>query len=140
MQFDLTYRDLFFEIRAWGVLDSSTFESFFEALFSHEKWESDCPVLFDYTKLGVGSMSPPEMIDIIHQCEVVRTQIGRGRCAMIVPQKEQYLFARMFMRRSMFMWDVEMEAFDARDAALNWLLEGVGSQNMHRAEATCVEG
>jgi len=123
MQFEITSRELFFEGRAWGVIDAARFEPFFEAMFSHEKWETDRPILYDYTKLSIDHLfSPTEMVEVIHQCEVFRAQVGRGKCAMVVPQKEQYMFARMFMRRAMFMWDVEMEAFDTREAALNWLL------------------
>jgi hypothetical protein len=123
MKFEIKKWDDLFEIKLSGPLDSSEFENLFVALFLQDEWATDSRILYDLSALDVGKLDPGEMIDIIDLCEIWRSEIGRGRCVFVVPQKEQYLFARIFIRRTTFKWKVEMETFDARFEAIQWVLD-----------------
>lgn len=136
MLFDIKRRVEFFEISACGVLDSSKFKNLFKALFAHDEWETGSPILYDYSNLAVGDLQAYEMKEIIHLCEMWRVEVGRGKCGMVVPKDEQYVFARMFMRRAMFKWDVDIEAFRSRETALHWLLDDASTQYMYCEDGT----
>jgi len=135
MVFEIKEREDFFDIIVSGSLDAASFEKLFAALFTQDGGTTDSRILYDFTKLIVMHLDPGEMIDIIDLCEMWRNEIGRGQCAFVVPQKEQYHFAHMFMRRAMFKWDVDMEAFPSRQEAFSWLLDDPDLQRMYTEEA-----
>ena len=122
MKFEVNQWDDFFEAKVIGALDLAGFESLFSTLFTQDMWVPDSKILYDLSELDASNMNADQMIDIIDLCEMWRDETGRGRCAFVVPEKDQFHFARMFMRRTMFKWDVEMEAFSEKPDAMYWLM------------------
>jgi hypothetical protein len=134
MEFEIIKRDEFFEARLKGSLDADAFDGLFKSLCSQDAWEDNSKILYDLSELNATNLDPGDMIDIIDFCETWREEIGRGQSVFVAPKKTQYQFAHIFMRRTMFKWDVEMETFDDRPKALHWLLGDADSQHLINAD------
>lgn len=131
MTYEINHREFFFEISVIGVLDPTKFEELFDMLFGHDEWVCNSDILYNCSALDVSHLTVFEMKEVIHLCEKWRMRVGRGKCGMVVPEVEQYVFARMYMRRVLFKWDAEIEAFRTRAAAIHWLLDDASTQYMY---------
>lgn len=123
MNYKIMQRYGFFEVKTSGVFDSSLFSEIFSNLFDREDWVENSMILYDHSDLDVSLLSPDEMVDFISVCEHWRSEAGKGKCAFVTPQDDQFSFACMFRRRALFKWDVDMDVFRSRSLAMSWLFE-----------------
>ena len=123
MEYEIYWRDGFFEVVTRGEAEGKVFEEYIEVLLSHEKWKPGTPFLSDHTELKVDSLTVEDVYSIAEVCALRKARFGKSRCALYVGQDLGFGLTRMWEVYVEGKWDVIEALFKSRDEAISWLLE-----------------
>lgn len=124
IEYELHYRDSFFEIETHGEAEAWKFGEFLARMLSDERWKPGRSFLTNHTDLDAGSLTVKGIREIATYCIESRERFGHGRCAVVVGRDLEFGLARMWGVFVDDEWDVAAAVFRSREEAVAWLNEG----------------
>lgn len=121
MEFSITVKESFFELKISGAIDADKYPAMFDALFAYEKWVPGMPMLVDESELNADLLTIVDLKGIAKHCTDRSAEFGTTRMAMYVSRDLEYGLNRMWHVFIEDGWDVEGNVFRSRDEALAWL-------------------
>ena len=123
IEYELHYRDGFFEIETHGGAEAWKFGEFLARMLADERWKPGTPFLTNHTDLDAGSLTVNEVRQIAAYCIDSRANFGHARCAVVVGRDLEFGLSRMWGVFVEGEWDVAAGVFRSRDEAVAWLKE-----------------
>ena len=121
MDFCITAKQGFFEMRLAGTIDPGTYPEVFEALFSHPDWEPGTPLLVDESDLRAGDLTVAGLQTIAAICTSRESDFGATRMSAYVSRDLEYGLNRMWHIFIEGNWKVVGNVFRSRNEAMIWL-------------------
>ena len=121
MEFCITAKQGFFELRLAGDIDPGTYSEVFNALFAHTDWKPGIPLLVDESDLRANDLTIEGLIKIAKICTSRATDFGATRMSMYVSTDLEYGLNRMWHVFIEGNWEVEGNVFRSREEAMTWL-------------------
>lgn len=122
MEYEIHWRDGFFEIRTRGVAEVSAFCQYLEELLLHPEWQPNTPLLVDYRDLDSAELGPSEILTIAQHSKRHAKQVGRNKLSILVSDDLTFGLARMWKAYADNTREVNVRYFRERDEAVEWLL------------------
>ena len=122
MEFCITAKKGFFELRLAGDIDPGKYPEIFNALFTHTDWKPGTPLLVDESALRAADLTVAGLKEIAEICTSRRADFGATRMSMYVSGELEYGLNRMWHVFIEGGWEVEGNVFRSREEAMAWLL------------------
>ncbi|MBN2426872.1 MAG: hypothetical protein JXK94_00890 [Deltaproteobacteria bacterium] len=121
MEFNVQYRDGFFEVEILGETEPEKYRDVFETLVAHGKWQPGTSCLVNQTELNSKHLTTDETRDIAEFSAEYSVKLGKSKCALLFSRDLEYGLGRMWQTFVENEWEVSVMVFKSRDEALAWL-------------------
>jgi len=118
LEYGITSKQGFFELRIAGDIDPGTYPEMFSALFGHVDWKPGTPLLVDESDLRANDLTIEGLRDIAMICTSRAADFGATRMSMYVSRNLEYGLNRMWHVFIEDNWEVEGNVFMSREEAV----------------------
>ena len=124
MEFEIHPRNGFIEAITHGDGDVAVFQQLLGGVLEHPDWEKGYGVLIDHSDLNTAPLTVGGMAALADMIKIARTDLGKSKMAIFVPDDLQYGLGRMWQVFVENKWDGASEIFRSKADAIRWLMDG----------------
>ncbi len=121
MQFTVEYHDGIFICTTSGEAEADQFGELIDIMLTHNEWKTDTPWIHDHSSLNAKPLATEDIRLIAQFCKDRRTEIGKGKCAIVVPKNLEFGLARMWEAFIGDDWYSDSDVFRSKKEALAWI-------------------
>lgn len=122
MEFHVEYKDGYFVGKTCGEAVAAQFGDLLDLMLHDDRWSPGMSWMHDHSELNADPLTVSDIRHIAKLCAERRTQIGSGRCAIVVRADLEYGLARMWSAYVDGSWDVATSVFRTSEQGRAWLL------------------
>ncbi len=122
MNSTIGYRNGVFSCNTSGDASVEGVHDLLDSLLSHNQWKPGSPWLINHLDLNAATLNNDYIQAIVKLFITRHSEIGAGKCAVVVADNLQYGLSRMIIALVGDKWEGDVNLYHSQEKAHDWLI------------------